>query len=198
VRQDFFQTATPRAGADVADLRASGTDVGQALEDECDFDGLVDRYYLPLYRFALSLTREESDACDLTQQTFYAWARKGYQLMDRSKVKSWLFTTLYREYLQARRKTCRYASVNLDEAEHELPPVTPTLPSGLDGQTILEALSHLDLAFQAPVALFYLEDYSYPEIGRILNIPLGTVKSRISRGLRQLQAELSEQTVAQT
>jgi RNA polymerase sigma-70 factor (ECF subfamily) len=64
-----------------------------------DFEQLVDRYYAALYRFALSLARSASEAGDLTQQTFYLWAAKGHQLRDRSKVKSWLFTTLYREYV---------------------------------------------------------------------------------------------------
>ena len=53
---------------------------------------LVDLYYGPLYRFALSLTRTETDACDLTQETFRIWATKGHQLQDRTRVKSWLFT----------------------------------------------------------------------------------------------------------
>ena len=61
-----------------------------------DFQQLVDRQYEPLFRFALSLTRSEADAADLTQQTFFLWASKGHQLRDRSKAKSWLFTTLYR------------------------------------------------------------------------------------------------------
>ena len=55
-------------------------------------------YYRPLYQFAFTLTRDEADACDLTQQTFYIWARKGHQLRDQSKVKTWLFTTLHREF----------------------------------------------------------------------------------------------------
>src|ERR1051326_1763539 len=97
-----------------------------------EFEGLVNLYYPSLYRFALSLTRHEGDACDLTQQTFYAWARKGHQLLDRSKVKSWLFTTLHREYLQSRRKACRYADVDLTEAEQELSPVLQVLPGEVD------------------------------------------------------------------
>ncbi len=144
-----------------------------------------------MYRFALSLTHRESDACDLTQQTFCVWARKGYQLLDRSKVKSWLFTTLHREYLQLRRKTSRYSDVDITEVEPELPAVPPPGSGGVDGHIVLEALARLPPAFRAPVALFYLEDYSYEEIGRILEIPLGTVKSRISRGLRRLQQLLA-------
>ena len=160
------------------------------MASETDFEGLVNLYYPSLYRFALSLTRRESDACDLTQQTFYVWARKGHQLQDPSKVKSWLFTTLHREYLQCRRKFARYSDVELDDAESELPPVLSSPPSQADGSAVLDALRGLDQLFQAPVALFYLEDYSYLEIGQILEIPLGTVKSRISRGIAQLQHAL--------
>ena len=64
-----------------------------------DFDNLVDLHYAGLYRFALSLARDENHAADLTQQTFYIWAAKGHQLQDRSKAKSWLYTTLHREFL---------------------------------------------------------------------------------------------------
>ncbi len=157
-----------------------------------DFEGVVDLYYPSLYRFALSLTHQESDACDLTQQTFYIWATKGHQLQNPSKVKTWLFTTLHREFLQRRRRRARYADVHLGDAEHELPPVPPAPPHEIDGAAVLSALSQLDPLYQAPLALFYLEDYSYLEIGQVLEIPLGTVKSRISRGIAQLQQALLE------
>jgi RNA polymerase sigma-70 factor (ECF subfamily) len=66
------------------------------------FEAIVREHYEPLYRFALSLTRSAWDASDLTQHTFYIWATKSHQLHDISKVKSWLFTTLHRAFLQAR------------------------------------------------------------------------------------------------
>src|SRR6266487_5747130 len=68
-----------------------------------EFENLVKLYYRDLYRFGFSLTRSEADACDLTQQTFYIWANKGHQLKDLAKVKTWLFTTLHREFLQMSR-----------------------------------------------------------------------------------------------
>jgi RNA polymerase sigma factor (sigma-70 family) len=159
---------------------------------ETDFEELVALYYPSLYRFALSLTHQESDAGDLAQQTFYVWARKGHQLQDRSKVKSWLFTTLHREYLQHRRKFARYSECDLSEAEHELPEAPPVPNRGVDASAVLDALGQLDPLFKGPVALFYLEDYSYLEIGQILEIPLGTVKSRISRGIAQMQQLLAD------
>ena len=56
----------------------------------------------------------------------------------------------------------------------------------------LLALSRLDPPFRAAVALFNLEDYTHPEIATILEVPIGTVKSRISRGVAQLQKVLSD------
>jgi len=60
----------------------------------------------------------------------------------------------------------------------------------LDSSAVLSLLARVDPVFQAPVALFYLEDYPYKEIAEILTVPIGTIKSRISRGLAQLQAIL--------
>jgi len=152
-----------------------------------DFQSLVDLHYGPLYRFAMSLTRAESDASDLVQQTFLTWATKGHQLRDLSKVKSWLYTTLHRAFLESRRRSTRFPHLEISEAEAELPNVEPDLVSHLDAQEVLHLLSRVDEQFQAAVALFYLEDYSYNEIAGILEIPLGTVKSRIARGLAQLK-----------
>ena len=61
-----------------------------------DFEQLVDAHYTALYRFAFSLAKNEMDAADLTQQTFYIWAEKGHELRDAAKAKTWLFTTIYR------------------------------------------------------------------------------------------------------
>ena len=86
------------------------------MADNVEFESLVARYYEPLYQFAFSLARDESDACDLTQQTFCIWAAKGHQLRDASKVKTWLFTTLHREFLGVRRKQTRFPQVELEDA----------------------------------------------------------------------------------
>jgi RNA polymerase sigma factor (sigma-70 family) len=162
------------------------------MSQETVFEKLVDLYYPSLYRFAFSLTRHESEACDLTQQTFLIWARKGHQVRDDSKVKSWLFTTLHREYLQKHRRRVRFPEVEVEGAEAELPEIPPISAERLDRHNILAALAQLDHNFQSAVALFYLEDHSYPEIAEILQVPLGTVKSRISRGIAQLQVLLAD------
>src|SRR6266480_3109976 len=117
---------------------ATGSDVSAI-----DFQQLVDGQYAPLYRFALSLSKSEAEAADLTQQTFFLWASKGHQLRDRSKAKSWLFTTLYREFLSRRRHEVRFPHVELEEMREDDMSILPN-PNGLDSATVVEALGEVE------------------------------------------------------
>ena len=157
-----------------------------------DFEELVQQHYRGLYQFAFSLTRKEAEARDLTQQTFYIWATKGHQLRDASKVKTWLFSTLHREFLKTKRRQTRFPHVNLEKVDGDIPAVSPVVVSQMDGATVLEALSRVEEIYQAPLALFYLEDYSYKEIAEILEVPMGTVQSRIARGRVEIRKVLND------
>src|SRR6266481_3961345 len=156
---------------------------------EIDFQQLVDRQYAPLYRFALSLAKSEADAAGLTQQTFFLWAAKGDQLRDRSKAKSWLFKTLYREFLGRRRHEVRFPKVELDDVRQQEMSISPNV-NVFDSTTVLQALRNVEELFRAPLTLFYLEQFSYQEIADILEVPIGTVMSRLSRGKALLRERL--------
>jgi RNA polymerase sigma-70 factor, ECF subfamily len=151
------------------------------------FETLVGDYYEPLFRFAMSLTFSEADAWDLTQQTFYTWATKGHQLRDATKAKTWLFTTLHRAFLQGRRRQTRFPHDDWDEVSNQLPAFAPEAADRVDTSQVLSALARLDEAYRAAVALFYLDDCPYREIAEALGVPVGTVKSRVARGLMQLR-----------
>ena len=157
------------------------------VNSEGQFEAIVSEHYEPLFRFAMSLTRSESDAQDLTQQTFYIWATKGHQLRDFAKVKTWLYTTLHRAFLAGRRRQIRFPHHDLEEVSEQLPTVSPVHADQLDSSQVLSALAKVDERYQAALALFYLEDCSYKDIAVILEVPMGTVKSRIARGLVQLR-----------
>src|SRR6266496_5407092 len=105
-----------------------------------DFEQIVSQHYEPLYRFAFSLTRTEADASDLTQQTFYIWATKNCQLRDRSKVKSWLFTILHREFLNTRKRALRFPHFELSDANVDLPTISPEMVNRLDAARVIELL----------------------------------------------------------
>lgn len=151
-----------------------------------EFEELVDAHYQALYRFALSMAHNPDVAADLVQETFCIWAAKGGQLQDRSKAKTWLFTTLYREFLSHRRRASRYSDQELDAEQAD-----EGSPSGserqMDAQRALELLQGLDELYRAPLALFYLQQHSYKEIAEILEVPIGTIMSRLSRGKEMLR-----------
>ncbi len=160
-----------------------------------DFSELVKDYYSPLFRFAYSLAKNEDDASDLTQQVFYIWASKGSTLRDTSKVKSWLFTTLYREFLRIRRRSGSMASYDPEALEAEMPLVAPDLVTAMDAASAVESLAKIDEIYKVPLTLFYLEDLSYKEIAAALELPIGTVMSRLSRGKTQLKEVLLNQRI---
>lgn len=161
-----------------------------------DMDQLVADHYRNLYKFAFSLAKNEADATDLTQQTFYRFATRGHQLKDPRKVKTWLFTTLYREFLGMTRREKRFTHVELDEAGRELPGTDPGIARQIDGNLAVEALGELDERYRAPLVLFYLEDLTYREIADALEIPVGTVMSRLSRGKEFLRGILADRSRA--
>lgn len=161
------------------------------MDPTTDFERVVDDHYERLYRFARSLAGSEDEAGDLTQETFLRYAEKGSQLRDPTRVKSWLFTTLHREFTGRRRRAARFPHDELESAEARLPVVAADVVDALDSRTALAALDTVDEVFRGPLALFYLEDYSYAEIAETLGVPIGTVMSRLSRGKAQLKHRLT-------
>ena len=162
------------------------------MSADLEFENLVKLYYRDLYRFGLSLTGNETDAADLTQETFYIWANKGHQLQKTASVKGWLFTTLHREFLKTCRRRNRFSNESVDECIENLPSVPADGGERVDSQTLLRILNEIAEDFRAPLVLYYMEDLSYKEIADILAVPLGTVQSRIARAKIQLLRRLNE------
>ncbi|TVP79375.1 MAG: RNA polymerase sigma factor [Puniceicoccaceae bacterium] len=152
-----------------------------------NFEEIVSAYYQPLYRFGYSLAKNEHEAGDLAQQTFYIYAEKGDSLRDHSKVKSWLFTTLYREFLKRRNKDRRMDHYEPEMLEVVGGSVEPHIRRSMDANLALEALAEVDEVYRQPLALFYMKDLSYKEIAEVLDVPIGTIMSRLSRGKAQLR-----------
>ncbi len=157
-----------------------------------EVERLVNAHYEKLYRFALSLARNEAEAADLTQQTYFILAAKGGQLRDLAKAKSWLFTTLYREFLKLRRHTNRHTDIESDEfRDAEFFTVDANAASRANASLVMNALGRIREVFRVPVALYYIDDLNYREIAEVLDVPIGTVMSRLSRGREELRAELA-------
>ena len=153
---------------------------------------LIDRHYQSLYRYAFRLSGSAADAEDLTQETFGKALTRLAQLRDPERAKPWLFQILRNGYLHRLRDEKRHKLLPLDSVQ-ELP-----VQSGGSGQEIegidpgdlQKALNGLEETFRTPLILFYFEDFSYRDIAEQLDLPMGTVMSRLARAKAYLKAKL--------
>lgn len=154
------------------------------------FVQLVEEYYQAAYRFAFNLSGNHDDACDITQQAFYLAHTHSDQLREAAKRKQWLFTILHREFLRLCRQRSAHPQVPLEFSEPELPPISVDHAASMDSKTVLLVLQTLDENFRTPLVLFYLEQFSYKEIAAALEVPIGTVMSRLARGKQMLRQRM--------
>lgn len=150
----------------------------------------VNEHYQAAFRFAFSLSGNYNDACDITQQAFFLAQTRGHQLRDPSKRKQWLFTIIHREFLRLRRENFA-PQEPLDHAEPESFHIHVDHAAPVDGQAVVHALQRIEEKFRAPVALFYLKEFSYKQVAELLGVPVGTVMSRLSRGKEMIRRQLA-------
>jgi RNA polymerase sigma factor (sigma-70 family) len=155
-----------------------------------DLQGIVSEHYAALYRFGLALAKNESEAADLTQETFLILARHQEQIREPERIKCWLFTTLRREFLRKVRIHTAHPEVEFQPEEHEVQAMDPSALRSIDARIAVAALQMVEESYRSALELFYLGDLSYKEISTTLDVPIGTVMSRLSRGKEQLRRAL--------
>ena len=155
-----------------------------------------------VYRFANSLTRNPADAEDLVQETYLRAYRSWHTFQPGSDARRWLFTICRNAFLRSREKLRHEVEVDDSNAE-TLAAVQAHTEMRQDGSD--QILSRVDLApaltraldelaepFRSTVILVDVEDQSYDAASEVLGVPVGTVRSRLFRGRRQLQEKLRE------
>ena len=153
---------------------------------------LIDAHYESLYRYAYRLSGRASDADDLTQDTFSKAMTQLSQLRDPERVKSWLFSILRNAYLHRVRDEKRHRYHSL-ESIGDLAGPDQELPTDVDPQLLQTALNELDEVFRTPLILFYFDDFSYKDIAEQMDLPIGTVMSRLARAKAYLRTRLAPQ-----
>jgi len=166
--------------------------------DELDYEQIVALHHANLYRFAFSLAGNADDAGELTQETYVRLLTKGSQIRDHARVKTWLFTTLYRVFTGWKRHANRFPHLELVSVEDELPVFSPEMADEVDGEAVMDTALELEEHFRAPLVLYYLQSLTYREIAEVLDIPIGTVMSRLSRGKDILRQRMASQQSAQS
>jgi RNA polymerase sigma-70 factor (ECF subfamily) len=151
---------------------------------------LIDAHYDSLYRYAYRLSGSAADAEDLTQEAFGKALSRLSQLRDRDRAKGWLFRILRNAYLHRVRDERRHRTVSLDSVG-DLPDDAEDTAPVVDPAKLQEALNDLDETFRTPVILFYFEDFSYRDIADQMDLPIGTVMSRLARAKAYLRGRLT-------
>lgn len=147
---------------------------------------LVGQHYELLYRYAYRLSGSAADAEDLTQQAFLTAQEKLAQLREPAHAKGWLCAILRNTYLKDRRDHPAACSLDLNgEPPAPLPP-----PTDIDPEELQAALNELPEEFRSPLILYYFEEFTYKDIARQMDVPIGTVMSRLARGKAHLRRRL--------
>jgi len=151
---------------------------------------LIDAHYESLYRYAYRLSGTSADAEDLTQEAFGKALARLEQLRDPERAKSWLYRILRNAYLHRVRDQKRHRTIPLD-AVGDLPEATADEMPDIDTAQLQRALDELDETFRTPIVLYYFEDFSYRDIADQMDLPIGTVMSRLARGKAYLRTRLA-------
>ncbi|MGE1153366.1 sigma-70 family RNA polymerase sigma factor [Pseudomonas sp. ICMP 460] len=146
-----------------------------------------------LRRFAVSLTRNASSADDLVQSSLERAITRWADKRSEGDVRAWLFSILYRQFLDAHRRSRRYARMlefitGRDDAQ-------PSVERTVMAQSALQAFDQLNTEQRALLLWVCVEGLSYKEVAAILEVPIGTVMSRLSRA-RQALRQLSDGEIA--
>ncbi len=149
------------------------------------------RELLPrLRRFALWLTRDVHAADDLVQGTLERALTHWAERRDAQALRSWLFTILYRQFLDSRRSARRYAGLlgRLGRLGGGEEPQWPSAEDEIVTRSMLDAFGKLGTEQRSLLLLVAVEGFSYREVAELLDIPIGTVMSRLSRARAALRA----------
>ena len=164
-----------------------------------------------VYRFALRLTSSADEAEDLVQETFLRALKAWDRYTPGTKAKSWLFTICRNVFLRRRQRARRHEEILSETATRtgtvDAPVVSPVFASlrGVDPEgeffeaivddRIVAAIAELPEEYRTAVVLSDIEGLPYAEIAELMDVPVGTVKSRLFRGRRRLQQELYDYAV---
>jgi RNA polymerase sigma-70 factor (ECF subfamily) len=166
---------------------------GETLEFMESFESVALPYMNDLFRAASSVLGSRSEAEDIVQETYLQAWKSFHRFTLGTNCRAWLFKILFHVIQHHRRKWFKFKFVKdeeeiLEETLHYEPPV----PQDLSDEDILAAFKKLPGRYSEVVLLSDVYEFSYKEIQETLEIPIGTVMSRLSRGRKMLRAHLSD------
>ncbi len=161
----------------------------QSEQQLSTFEDLALGYADQLFRVALRVVRNHEKAEDLVQETFLQAWKSFHRFEPGTNLRAWLYKIMFNlHYTNLRRNKLELVAV--DETIFDTLAYDPPTPQFVTEEEVLGALEKLPRDFQVPVILADIEELSYLEIAEVMNIPKGTVMSRLHRGRKMLRMEL--------
>jgi RNA polymerase sigma-70 factor (ECF subfamily) len=158
-----------------------------------EFERAALPYLKDLYRTAARLTVDSSKAEDVVQETYLQAWRSFDRFQPGTNCRAWLFKILLNTIYHDRRSWFHRRRLrDSEEVLEQLTTATLPIPERIADEEILRALDRVPEGYRTAVVLADVEEFSYREIAGMLNVPIGTVMSRLSRGRRLLREQLSE------
>ena len=150
-----------------------------------------------VFRFAMWLIRDRTEAEDIVQETLTQALQSFHRFQPGTNARAWVLTIL--RHIRSNRLRARHRRPEVVEADDRLDalPAVEVTPQHVTDEEVIAALKALPPGFQEVIVLADVEELSYKEIATVLEIPIGTVMSRIHRGRRLLRAALAEYAAAQ-
>lgn len=171
-------------------------------EKEKFFEQELLKHIDALHNFAFYLTHDQQESDDLVQETYFKAFKHLDYFQDGTNSKAWLFKILKNNFINEYRKKSRGAKrVDFEEALRETDGDDEVeIPANLEfdyelagtilGDEVTKALNSLSVEYRSLIVLCDLEDFSYEEIAKILEIPVGTVRSRLHRARATMKSKL--------
>ncbi len=156
-----------------------------------DIQRLIDDHLDAVYRYAYRLTGAVHDAEDLTQQVFLLAQGRLEQLREADRARGWLFTILRNSFLKTVQRTQPISATSLG-LNLEAVPAEGENMRAIDSADLQAAMDELPAEFRVVLVMFYFEECSYREIAEKLDLPMGTVMSRLARAKGHLRSKLFE------
>lgn len=152
-----------------------------------DLKWAIARQIPHLRRFALALSRDQHQADDLVQDTLERALRKQRLWRRRGSLRSWLFSVLYRTHVDHARSNRRREVSTEPEVMNAAGQQPANQEHHVECRNIGDALDRLPADQRSAILLVALEGFSYDEAAEVLQVPIGTVRSRLSRGREALR-----------
>ncbi|WP_457388413.1 RNA polymerase sigma factor [Roseateles sp. P5_E1] len=160
------------------------------------FDELIARWHQPLWRYARQLSGNDAAADDAAQEVWLRVLRGISRLREGAKLRSWLFGIAHRVLMDRLREQYKQPIwVDTDIELEEQPGDDGALALEFELAAMLEALARLPPVEKEVLTLFYLQELSLDEVAQVLDIPIGTIKSRLHRARKILRHQLGIQGV---